>query len=223
MSVYVVANPKGGVGKSTLATNLAGYLARREADRAPAADEADARPAVVLADVDRQESGALWLSLRPPELPRIGLWTTDADALVKLPKGARHAVIDTPAGLQGKRLEAVIKAADAILVPLQASVFDIYATRDFITELRQSRKHADVPVAVIGNRVREHTHAAEQLEQFLSRLNAQIDVPVLGLLRDTHNYVHLAAQGASLWDVAPGRVARDLEQWAPLSAWVDRH
>jgi chromosome partitioning protein len=222
MSVYVVANPKGGVGKSTLATNLAGYLARREADRATDGADRDARPAVVMADVDRQESGALWLSLRPPELPRIGLWTTDPEGLGKLPKGARHAVIDTPAGLQGKRLDAVIKAADAILVPLQASVFDIYATREFIDELRQSRKHAGVPVAVIGNRVREHTHAAEQLEQFLSRLHGQIDVPVLGLLRDTHNYVHLAAQGASLWDVSASRVGRDLEQWGPLVAWVDR-
>ncbi len=223
MSVYVVANPKGGVGKSTLATNLAGYLARRESDRADAPSRDDERPPVVLADVDRQESGALWLSLRPPELPRIGLWTTDAEALGKLPKAARHAVIDTPAGLQGKRLDAVMKAADAILVPLQASVFDIYATRDFIVELRQRRRHAEVPIAVIGNRVREHSHAAEQLEQFLARLHEQIDVPVLGLLRDTHNYVHLAAQGSSLWDVAPGRVARDLEQWVPLTAWVDRH
>ncbi|RZS58095.1 ParA family protein [Sphaerotilus mobilis] len=222
MSVYVVANPKGGVGKSTLSTNLAGYLARREADRANASPDDDRTP-VVLADVDRQESGALWLSLRPPELPRIGLWTTDAEALGKLPKGARHAVIDTPAGLQGKRLDAVMKAADAIVVPLQASVFDIYATREFIVELRQRRRHAEVPIAVIGNRVREHTHAAEQLEQFLARLHEQIDVPVLGLLRDTHNYVHLAAHGSSLWDVAPGRVARDLEQWAPLCDWVDRH
>ncbi len=224
MSVYVVANPKGGVGKSTLATNLAGYLARREAGRPDAVPVGpDDRPPVVLADVDRQESGALWLSLRPPELPRIGLWTTDADELGRSPKGARHAVIDTPAGLQGKRLDAVMKVADAILVPLQASVFDIYATREFIVELRQRRRHAEVPIAVIGNRVREHTHAAEQLEQFLARLHEQIEVPVLGLLRDTHNYVHLAAQGSSLWDVAPGRVARDLEQWAPLCDWVDRH
>lgn len=226
MSVYVVANPKGGVGKSTLATNLAGYLARREADRVAAqvaSPAEDDRPPVVLADVDRQESGALWLSLRPAELPRIGLWTTDADSLGKLPRGARHAVIDTPAGLQGKRLDAVMKAADAVVVPLQASVFDIYATREFIDELRQRRRHAEVPIAVIGNRVREHTHAAEQLEQFLARLHEQIDLPVLGLLRDTHNYVHLAAHGSSLWDVAPGRVARDLAQWADLTAWVDRH
>jgi chromosome partitioning protein len=220
MTVYVVANPKGGVGKSTLSTNLAGYLARREADRADGAEAAE--PAVVLADIDRQESARLWLSLRPAELPRIGHWRASAaDELGKLPKGARHAVVDSPAGLHGKALNTLMKAADRVLVPLQASVFDIYATRDFIAELKQHRKHADVPIAVIGNRVREHTFAAEQLEAFLAQLHRDLDVPVLGWLRDTHNYVHLAAQGSSLWDVAGSRVARDLEQWAALRAWVD--
>ena len=220
MTVCVVANPKGGVGKSTLATNLAGCLARLEADRAGGLEPAE--PAVVLADVDRQESARLWLSLRPAELPRIGHWPVeDVEHLGKLPRGARHAVIDTPAGLHGKSLDAVMKAADRVLVPLQASVFDIYATRDFIADLKQRRKHAAVPIAVIGNRVREHTFAAEQLEAFLAQLHRELDVPVLGWLRDTHNYVHLAAHGSSLWDVAGSRVARDLEQWAALQAWVD--
>jgi chromosome partitioning protein len=65
-------------------------------------------------------------------------------------------------------------------------------------------------------RVREHTRANEQLHQYL----ATLPVPVLGWLRDTQNYVQLAARGLTLWDLAPGRVARDLEQWAPLAAWA---
>jgi chromosome partitioning protein len=204
MGVTVVANPKGGVGKSTLATNLAGYLARQG-------------QAVALGDVDRQESARLWLSLRPANLPTIQLWEASPDDVVKLPKDAQVGVLDTPAGLAGKRLDAVMKRADRVLVPLQPSLFDIYATRDFITELMSRRKHDQVTVGVVANRVREHTLSAEQLRHFLDTLG----VPVLGELRDTQNYVQLAAHGLSLWDVGASRVARDLVQWEPILAWLN--
>lgn len=203
MPVIVVANPKGGVGKSTLSTNLAGWLARQG-------------HAVMLGDVDRQQSARTWLSLRPPELPTIATWDTDHEDIVKPPKGTTHVVIDTPAGLHGKRLDEVMKLADYVLVPLQPSIFDIYATRAFVAELQARRKHDKVKVAVVGNRVKDHTIAADQLKSFLETLGA----PVLTHLRDTQNYVHLAARGLTLWDVAPGRVEKDLEQWAPVTAWA---
>jgi chromosome partitioning protein len=203
MPVIVVANPKGGVGKSTLSTNLAGWLARQG-------------HAVMLGDVDRQQSARTWLSLRPPELPTIATWDTDHEDIVKPPKGTTHVVIDTPAGLHGKRLDEVMKLADYVLVPLQPSIFDIYATRAFVAELQARRRHDKVKVAVVGNRVKDHTIAADQLKSFLETLGA----PVLTHLRDTQNYVHLAARGLTLWDVAPGRVEKDLEQWAPVTAWA---
>jgi chromosome partitioning protein len=46
-------------------------------------------------------------------------------------------------------------------------------------------------------------------------------VPVLGELRDTQNYVQLAARGLTLFDIAPGRVQRDLEQWEPIRQWLE--
>lgn len=205
MPVIVIANPKGGVGKSTVATNLAGHLARQG-------------HAVMLGDADRQQSAAGWLAARPAGLPRIQGWAVDElDGRVKPPKGVTHLVLDTPAGLHGKRLEAVMKLADRVLVPLQPSLFDIRATADFLATLGERRKHAGVPIALIGNRVREHSLAAGQLQAFL----AQRGLPVLGALRDTQTYVHLAAQGLSLWDVAPGRVEKDLAQWAPILAGLD--
>jgi chromosome partitioning protein len=204
MPVIVVANPKGGVGKSTLSTNLAGYLARQG-------------HAVMLGDTDRQQSARAWLGLRPAGAPAIQTWDIAHDHVVKPPKGVTHVVLDTPAGLHGKRLDEIIKLADKVLVPLQPSIFDIYATRDFVAALQQRKKHDRVPVAVVGNRVREHTIAADQLQAFLGELG----VPVLGHLRDTQNYVHLAARGLTLWDVAPGRFERDLAQWEPITRWVE--
>jgi chromosome partitioning protein len=203
MPVIVVANPKGGVGKSTLATNIAGYLAHQG-------------HAVMLGDVDRQLSARAWLGLRPAALPAIRSWDISPDGIVKPPKGTTHAVLDTPAGLHGKRLDEVVKLADKLVVPLQPSIFDIFATRDFVQGLLERRRGSDVSVALVGMRVRDHTLAADHLRQFLDTL----DVPVLGHLRDTQNYVHLAARGLTLWDVAPGRVERDLEQWAPVVKWL---
>jgi len=111
-----------------------------------------------------------------------------------------------------------MRIADRILIPLQPSLFDIQATHSFVLALREHRRAGEVELGLVGMRVREHTRANEQLHHYLSTL----PVPVIGWLRDTQNYVQLAARGLTLWDVAPSRVERDLEQWAPLVAWVER-
>ncbi len=205
MPVIVVANPKGGVGKSTLSSNIAGYWAQQG-------------HAVMLGDIDQQQSAGLWLQLRPPQLPAIQTWEIDDQLVAKPPKGTTHLVLDTPAGLGGKRLDAAMKIADRVLIPLQASVFDIYPTRDFISRLLDHKRSDKVQVAVVGNRVKDHTKATEHLQEFLDTLG----VPVIGLLRDTQNYAHLAAHGLSLWDVPATKVEKDLTQWAGITTWLDR-
>jgi chromosome partitioning protein len=203
MPVIVVANPKGGVGKSTLSTNIAGHLAA-------------AGHAVMLGDVDRQQSARQWLALRPPQLPPIRSWDVAADEVLRPPKGTTHVVLDTPAGLHGKRLDAVLRLADKLVVPLQASLFDIQATHAFVNAVRENRRAGEIAIGLVGMRVRENTKANERLHEYL----ATLPVPVLAWLRDTQNYVQLAAHGLTLWDVAPSRVERDLEQWAPLLRWL---
>jgi chromosome partitioning protein len=204
MPVVVVANPKGGVGKSTLSTNIAGYFASQG-------------HSVVLGDLDRQRSAHLWLGQRPPQARPIGVWDLASDLITRPPNGATHAVLDTPAGLHGWRLKDVLKMADKVIVPLQPSVFDIFATREFLDDLASSRHAGRVQIGLVGMRVDARTVAAERLQEFVQGL----DLPVLGYVRDTQNYIHLAAQGLTLFDVAPGRVARDLEQWQPLCDWLD--
>lgn len=204
MPVIVVANPKGGVGKSTLSTNLAGHLASQG-------------HAVMLGDVDRQQSARIWLGLRPAAAAPIAAWEVAHDAVVRPPKGTTHVVLDTPAGVHGKRLDEVMKLADKVLVPLQPSIFDIHATHDFVSELLKSKHSSRLSVGLVGMRAKEGTISADQLRQYLGTLS----VPVLGFLRDTQNYVQLAARGLTLWDVAPSRVARDIEQWQPIVDWIN--
>ena len=204
MPVIVVANPKGGVGKSTVATNLAGALAQQRGAQ------------VMLGDVDRQQSSRQWLALRPATAAPIRGWDFDGEQL-RVPKGTTHAVLDTPAGLHGKRADAVLRVATHIIIPLQPSLFDIQATHAFVAELRAHKRGADLKLAVLGNRVKDNTISADQLHAFLETLK----LPVLGTLRDTQNYVHLAARGLTLWDVAPSRVERDLPQWVSVIDWVN--
>lgn len=204
MPVVVVANPKGGVGKSTLASNIAGYFAAQG-------------HAVMLGDADRQQSSRLWLGLRPPAARPITNWDVSADLIAKPPKGTTHVVLDTPAGLHGWRFNDVMKLATKVIVPLQPSVFDIFATRAFLDLLLKNKHHDRLQIGLVGMRVDARTIAADKLHEFV----ATLDLPVLGYLRDTQNYVHLAARGLSVFDVAPARVEKDLAQWQAICAWLD--
>ena len=201
MPVIVVANPKGGVGKSTFATNLAGYFASQGHK-------------VMLGDIDVQQSSRAWLALRPASLPPIAAWELIDGHVVRPPRGTTHVVLDTPAGLDGVRLQETMRIADKVVVPLQASIFDILATQAFLEKLLAQR--AKAKIGVLGMRVNVRTKAADQLAHYV----AQLGVPVLGYLRDTQNYVQLAAHGTTLWDVAPSRVERDQEQWEAILRWV---
>ncbi len=200
MPVLAIVNPKGGVGKSTIATNLAGYFARR------------GHP-VMLGDIDQQQSSRSWLSLRPPSLPAIKPWEIEGRR-ARPPKGVTHVVLDTPAGMDDSQWEQVLACADKVIIPLQASMFDILATQGFLQRLAARRDK--VAMGVVGMRVNARTRAADQLAHYVG----QLGIPALGTLRDTQNYVQLAAVGASLWDVAPSRVEKDVEQWQDLLKWV---
>ncbi|MFM7331404.1 MAG: AAA family ATPase [Brachymonas sp.] len=205
MPIIVVANPKGGVGKSTLSTNIAGYFASKG-------------HSVMLGDADRQQSSKLWLGLRPAGARPITSFEISTDMVAKPPKGTTHVVLDTPGGLHGWRMKDVIKMADKVIVPLQPSVFDIFATRAFLDELAQHSRASSLKVGIVGMRVDARTIAADKLHEFVDGLG----LPVLGYLRDTQNYIHLAARGLTLFDVAPSRVEKDLEQWQALGAFLDK-
>lgn len=208
MPVIAVVNPKGGVGKTTLATNIAGYYAA-------------ANTPVMLGDVDRQASAKAWLDLRPGAAAPIRTWDL-AGTVARPPKGVTHVVLDTPAQIEGRKLSEVVRIADRVLVPLQPSMFDILATSRFLGSLKDEfsngRRFED-SVAVVGMRVDPRTRAAEQLMRYVG----QIGVPVVGYLRDTQNYVHLAAHGLSLFDVPERRVEQDRATWQALLGWLNRH
>lgn len=213
MQVIAVVNPKGGAGKSTFSTNLAGYLASQGHN-------------VMLGDVDIQQSSRRWLANRPKNLRKISAWEIGSGhgnaSIRRPPEGTTHVVLDTPGGISGARLEGVLEFADKVVVPLQASIFDIQATQDFLNFLIHRKNSPNkstskkIDVGVLGMRVNLRTLSAEQLRLYVHNLG----LPVLGCLRDTQNYVQLAAHGATIWDVAPSKVEIDVPQWSGVIEWL---
>lgn len=205
VKAVLVANPKGGSGKTTIATNLAGSLAARGEK-------------VYLWDLDRQQSSRSWLAIRPADRPAIlRLDARDDEPL--MPRGSSWLVLDSAAGLRGKNLAHALKLAQKVLVPVQPSVFDMAATSTFLQTLMEQkaiRKHKTF-VGIVGMRVDPRTKAAATLEAFL----AQFKLPVLTYLRDTQVYVNAAFNGLSVFDLPEYVGARDLDQWQPLLNWLE--
>ena len=111
----------------------------------------------------------------------------------------------------------MLKLADKVIIPIQPSIFDIHATHAFVAELRAHRRSEKVKLGIVCMRVREGTLSADHLRAFIEKLQ----VPLVGQLRDTQNYVHLAAHGMTLFDVSSSRFERDHAQWKSITEWID--
>ena len=205
MKAILIANPKGGSGKTTIATNLAGSLAAR-------------KEKVFLWDLDRQQSSLNWLAMRPADRPVIRrLDAKDGDES-PMPRGSSWLILDSAAGLHGKNLAYALKISNKIIVPVQPSVFDMAASSAFLQTLLEEkavRKHKTF-IGIVGMRVNPRTRAAATLEAFL----AQFNLPVLTYLRDAQIYVNAAFNGLSLFDLPEYLSAKDVEQWQPILDWV---
>jgi len=210
----VVLNPKGGSGKTTLAFNLAGYLA------------ATGRKVAVV-DMDRQGSSTHWLHNRSSDFPEIvGISVGEQDfgatknECIVVPEDIEYAVIDAPAGLPGDRLIDYTCGAHAILVPVLPSDLDIHAASRLISNLllvaQVSRRNGRL--GVVANRVNERTIAYRQLARFLNCLS----IAVVGILRDSQNYTRAAASGLSIHEMPPAQVRKDLVQWSAVTQWLER-
>ena len=199
----LVANPKGGAGKTTLATNLAGYFANQGKK-------------ITLCDLDRQQSSLRWMAFRDPEMAPVTGYFAGNQIVLNLPQEADWAVLDAPAGLQGYKLNDYLRTVDKVLVPLVPSVFDMAATEDFLNSIRNEMRGRRDSVGIVAMRVDPRTRAAGMLEEFMKHF----DIPIVGYLRATQNYINVAAAGLTVFDPPRARHKRDVEQWESLLAWL---
>lgn len=210
----LVANSKGGCGKTTLTTTLAAYFARRG-------------KRTTLVDCDPQASSLAWCGLRAAHLPPVhGLASNDpahglsAGWLLRIPPATETLLIDTPAGLRAHEFERFARHADALVIPVVPSPIDLRATLVFIEMVR---KLADVRsgrlrVALVANRLRERTHSARNLDATLDRMTQAAKIRV----RDSQTYVGLAENGRSVFDDDSSTTRAHRADWAPLLQWMEQ-
>jgi len=212
MQRILVLNPKGGSGKTTLATNLASYFAS-QGDRP------------LLSDNDPQGSSTRWLKKRKPEQPPIhGIAAFERNARMtrawqmRIPADAAHVVVDTPAAVLAQDMPEMTRTANAIIVPVLPSDIDIHAFSKCIADLLLIAKvrRDENRIGVVANRVKRNTLIYQSLMRFLDSLR----IPVVATLRDSQNYVRAAEQGVGLYEMKRSLVQQDLEDWEPMLAWL---
>jgi chromosome partitioning protein len=214
MQRIVVLNPKGGSGKTTIAINLASYLASR--GHTP-----------VLMDFDPQGSSLRWVKKRKPAQAPVHVIaafekdtrTTRAFQL-RVPEEATHVIVDTPAALEPRELPEMTKNADKVLVPVLPSDIDIHTCSRTIRDLllvAKIRRDED-RIGVIANRIRRNTLIYQALIRFLHTLH----IPIVATIRDSQNYVRAAELGVGVHEMKSYVAADDVEQWLPLVDWLAR-
>ena len=205
MPVIAVVNRKGGSGKSTFAAHVASWCAHQGL-------------AVMLGDIDRQQSSRGWLRRRDASLPAIAPWVVDQKNVLRVPTGITHVVLDTPGGLHGFELSRIVMFADAIVMPVCPSVFDRESAAACLAELQTLPRVAkgQCKVVAVGMRVDNRTSGAETLRAWAK----ETGVEMIGVLRETQNYVRCLERGLTLFDVPKDKAATDLAQWEAILQWL---
>ncbi len=161
------------------------------------------------------QAGVGWT--RPENLAIIKHWEISADEFKLPPKNCNIAILDTPAGLHGKRLKEALNAVDKVVVPVSSSRFDMLAAREFFEELAATKavRKERVDIGVVGMRVDVRTHAYAQLLEFLQ----EFDLPVVTCIAQSQRYLQAADTGFTLFDNDSNSTVVDI-QWRPLLNWL---
>ncbi len=209
----LVINPKGGSGKSTVATNLASYFATNNIPTA-------------LMDYDPQGSSLNWLRVRPAHAAKIhGANAAPQKSGLRsigmhVPQSTQQLVIDAPAGASGLLLQEMLARTHCIIIPVAPSSIDIHATANFIRDLLLTGKIRanNIRLGVVANRVRKSNPVYHPLERFLTSLN----LPLLARLADSDVFLNAAEAGIGIFEMEFAVSAPERQQFMPVVEWVDR-
>jgi chromosome partitioning protein len=208
-----VINAKGGVGKTTIAINLASWFAISGVQ-------------TTILDYDRQSSSLRWVKSRPHDAPVIhgsdaapATGTGLASLNRIIPRGTEQLIIDAPAGPNRLMMRDLLDRSNAILIPVGPSKIDIRATASFIRELLliTCPRHQHIRIAVVANRARETTGFYEPLHRFVNSLR----MAFLTHLFDSDVYIDAGDNGLGIYEMSDTHAGHQCREFFPIVEWVD--
>ena len=202
MKHIVLLNPKGGSGKTTIATHIAVYASTMGHK-------------VALVDHDQQQSSHDWIKSRPKRCADIGIIAAYEGDEVK--DDYDVLVHDMPAASVGDQL-SVASVCDKLIIPITPSPIDLKAALRLWVTLSNIGwlDNESMDIGMIANRVKSNTKYLSTFDSFIKRTN----IPRIATLRDTQNYIRSLDAGLTLFDLPPNQVAKDLVQWQPIMEWT---
>ena len=213
MHTIMLLNPKGGCGKTTIATNLAAYYAGQGFLTA-------------LFDHDAQGSSTRWLELRPESRAAIHGVAAFQNPIgvtrsfqLRVPLNAERVIVDTPAGLSDPYLPNLVRTADTIIVPVLPSPIDIDAVLSLVEVLRRVEPvcKQGARITAVVNRTPAYRSGLKPLEKALESVGLQVATR----LRETRRYPRASARGIGVNELGGIGKERCLDDWRPLWAWLE--
>jgi chromosome partitioning protein len=184
--IIVIANSKGGVGKSTLSVHLAAWLHEQG-------------HTVTLADCDTQHSSSQWVTEAVPEVKTVRLSDPD-EILEKLPVLANQSdfVIADGPGSNTETSRALLLRADLALVPCKASMLEVRALAQATNVLRQAQdiRKGPPPAVIVLSMVGKHYRLTQDMRDAAAALELPIAESALTLKQI---YADAPGQGAVVW------------------------
>lgn len=205
MRSILVVNPKGGCGKTTIATNLATYYAVWDVPTA-------------LVDLDPQQSTMEWLRVRPETENKIQGFN-GLKGKIYPHVDTQRVIYDAPARTDSAKVAKLIELVDVVIIPVCPSAIDMRVAAAFISDLtsRLRRSNAKAIIGVVANRAQKNYTSYRSLLQFLKAL----DVPFVGVIRNSQNYVKAADSGVGLFEMPATEVKEDMKEWESILHWIE--
>ena len=205
MRSILVVNPKGGCGKTTISTNLATYYAVWDTS-------------VALVDLDPQQSSMEWLRVRPDTENRVQGFN-GLKGQIFPDEDTQRVIYDAPARTDNAKVAKLIKLVDTVIIPVLPSAIDMRVAASFIADIvaRVRKNNANAVIGVVANRTHKNYQSYSVLMKFLNSLN----IPVVGALRNSQNYIKAADTGVGIFEMPISEVKIDMDEWKPIIKWVE--